>query len=119
MLALAIVSWPASAAQEAWQPALSQLSWPALVQDAPQCDPTRCRFSWRYRETPDGRQLLTLMGALAEHTDAPLRLEDDPLTRRLSLTLEREPESTQLANSVSNCLASSCAAYEAITPNSR
>ncbi|MBY6186425.1 hypothetical protein KUV89_07345 [Marinobacter hydrocarbonoclasticus] len=95
------------------------MSWGALMQAQSQCTDQGCWHHWHYQQAPDGEQLMALLTALAEHTDHPLALEDDPALQRLSIYLPAEPSVAQGANSASSCLASACAAYEAIAPKSR
>ncbi|MBY5980307.1 hypothetical protein [Ferrimonas balearica] len=98
---------------------VAQLSWPGLIQGEPQCSETGCWHHWQYQLVPDGQQLMTLLTALAEHTDAPLALTDEPRHNRLSLYLPHPVIDVQGVESASSCLASACAAYEAMAPNSR
>lgn len=97
----------------------ASLSWPWLVQIEPQCVPQGCWHRWHYQETPNGQQLMGLLTALAEYTDAPLAFEDEPGLKRLSLYLPVEAPFVQGVESASSCIASACAAYEAISENSR
>ncbi len=98
---------------------VADLSWSWLVQVAPQCVTQGCWHHWYYQEAPDGQQLMGLLSGLAEFTDAPLALEDEPGLKRLSLFLPVEPPVVQGAVSASSCLASACSAYEAMAEKSR